>query len=190
MPIVRECFLLAGFRDASRKVADRTLDEGYSIFLNPGGIAEALLPERGTDRVVAAGQRRQGLARMALKHRAPLVPVYIFGQNDTYKTNMACLSLRNWICRKMQVCAVPFWGRFFTGMPFAVNLTVAIGRSVPLPLYEEAYDRKSGDIRQEAVENYQRAFLSALHELFEHHKAEAGYPPERRLEILDADHVV
>jgi hypothetical protein len=77
LPLVRELFLSMGTRDASRQVAEQTLEEGNSIYLIVGGEAESLRSLPGTDEVVAAGKGRKGFVRLALRKNALLVPVYM-----------------------------------------------------------------------------------------------------------------
>jgi hypothetical protein len=209
LPVVREAFLLAGLRGASRRVAQAALREGASLYLCPGGVAESLIPAPGTDRVVAAGRRRQGVVRLALAHRAPLVPVYTYRLTDTYSTAAGvALRARAWLCRRLGLCLLSYWGRWGTGLPHAVTLSVAVGPPVPLPpgwnddgrgglggvlgkgatptAATAAAVADLDDVPQGVVDAYQRDFLAALVRLFEAHKAEAGYPPQRQLEVLDA----
>lgn len=77
IPLVREMFLAAGCRNASRPVVTRALMEGNSVYIIVGGEAESLLSRPGHDDVVAAGAKRKGIIRLALATKSPLVPVYM-----------------------------------------------------------------------------------------------------------------
>jgi hypothetical protein len=78
VPLVRELFLLSGYRDARRSVLEAALRAGESVYLLAGGEAESLLSEPGTDRMVVGGDGRLGLFRLALETRSPVVPMYTF----------------------------------------------------------------------------------------------------------------
>ncbi|KAI9032956.1 diacylglycerol acyltransferase-domain-containing protein [Hyaloraphidium curvatum] len=198
VPLVREFFLALGWRDASRAVCERALAEGNSLYIIVGGEAEALLSAPGTDDVVLAGRKRRGFVRLALESGAQLVPCYCFHNTDTYATNTGLLyGLRKWLSHAHRVCIPFFWGRFFTPLPFNVQLTVAIGNPVPWPAgYDDAAaEKRMAALRdkgekwrapEEMVEGYQVAYQEALKDLFERHKAAAGYPPERVLRILES----
>ena len=188
IPVVREMFLWGGYIDARRAVLERALRDGKSVFLLPGGEAESLLCERGTDRVVAGGEGRKGFVRLALDTGALLVPVYTFFNTDTYAADPALFAgLRRWVSRRWQVCLPLFVGRWGTPVPFNVRLTVAVGDPVPLPLAHGRVPRDAdGRVPPDVVDAYHRAYLEALVALFHKHKAGAGYPPGRRLEVWGA----
>jgi len=224
VPLVRELFLLMGWRDASRSVADRAIREGNSIYLIVGGEAESLLSRPGHDDVVVAGKRRRGFAKLALENGCELVPFYMFHNSDTYATSSWLYGWRKWLSARYQICVPLWWGRWFTPLPFNVKLTVAIGKPVPLPAKyarpstaaSASADADAGvkDARgsadtgavadsadtsvpskatwqkvkatEEDVIHYQAAYIQALTELFEAHKAEAGYPKSRTLNICES----
>jgi Diacylglycerol acyltransferase len=194
IPLVRELFLLVGWRDASRHVAERALiKENKSIYIILGGEAEALLSEPGTDKVVLAGKKRQGFVRLALSTGSQLVPTYCLHNTDTYCTIPWLYGFRKWLSKKYQICIPLFYGRFFTPLPFNVRLTVAVGKPIPWPAgYNEAEvlaavakgeKYKPSD---EMVESLHQAYIEALKGLFERHKKEAGYPDSRKLEICES----
>lgn len=184
VPIVRELFLLSGYRDASRSTCKRALKEGNSLYLIVGGEAESLLSRPGRDDVVLAGKGRKGLIRLALETGAPLVPVHTFGNSDTYNTSFFLYGLRKWLSKKYRVCLPLFTGRWWSPMPFNVKLTVAVGAPVPLP--ERIPVDAHGHIDAAVVDAYHQAFLDAYRALFERWKGEAGYPSDRRLHIHEA----
>ena len=202
LPIVRELFLAAGWRDASRPVAAAALREGLSPYILVGGEAEALRSAPGRDDVVVAGRGRRGAARLALAHGAPLVPVYAFRNADTFRTSATCFAARRWLSKTAQVC-LPLWaGRAGTPLPYNVRLTVAVGAPVPWPAgYTPPSKPPAGSVGGSAsgsattdstrvdealVEAYQAAFVRALCDLFERHKAAASYPLDRKMRVFES----
>jgi len=135
VPIVREIFLWAGYVDAGRKTALKILRQpGRSLYFLTGGEAESLVSEPGTDRVVLAGPGRHGFVKLAIESSTLLVPVYTFHNTATYNTNTAFLGpFRKWLSKRFRVCVPAVLGRWFTPIPFNVQLAVAVGNPVPLP---------------------------------------------------------
>lgn len=197
LPLVREVFLAAGWRDASRPVAAAALRGGASLYIIVGGEAEALLSAPGRDDAVVAGAGRRGFVRLALAHGAQLVPYYTFHNTDTYRTSAACYGARRWLSKVAQIC-LPLWaGRAGSALPYNVRLSVAVGAPVPFPkgYVPPPPPGAAGDAAAAAaaarpddalVDAYHAAFIAALRQTFERHKAAAGYPAERQLMIHEA----
>ena len=83
IPIYRDIALAAGIVDASRYVTRDLLNKKrHSIALCPGGATEALYA--GAGRHTLYIKSRLGFVRMAMQTGTPIVPVYSFGENDTY----------------------------------------------------------------------------------------------------------
>jgi hypothetical protein len=185
IPYVREIFLWGGYREVSRHSATRALREGNSVYLIVGGEAESLLSHEGTDKVVVAGHRRKGFVKLALQNGCPLVPCYMFGNTDTFHTSYFLFGFRKWLSKRFQICLPIFWGRWLTPTPFNVRLTIGFGAPVPLPEgYTMQRHADAPQIPAEVVDRYHEAYIASLEALFEKHKAAAGYPPSRKLEIL------
>jgi 1-acyl-sn-glycerol-3-phosphate acyltransferase len=75
--------LAIGFVDASRASARRVLDAGLSLFLWPGGTAEANYQDTAVE--VLDLTRRTGFVSLALEAGAALVPCYSFGENELHE---------------------------------------------------------------------------------------------------------
>eukprot|EP00501_MAST-03F_sp_TOSAG23-6_P002561 GSMAST32.ASY1.ANO1.2702.1 assembled CDS len=81
MPGIRDIYLAGGVVDASRYVAQGVLASGKSLVLVPGGASEALYSKPGV-----LLKKRFGFITLAMETGASLVPVYSFGETDTYDT--------------------------------------------------------------------------------------------------------
>ena len=69
-----------GAIEASRGPVSRALTAGHNLALVPGGIGE-MVELSDTDEVVLL-RSHKGFCRMALRHGAPLVPVFTFGNSE------------------------------------------------------------------------------------------------------------
>ena len=84
MPFIREIFLWLGAIDCSRPILKRRLRAGHSIAVFIGGAQEAQYSGRGSTTLII--NKRNGIFRLALETGAKLVPVYTFGDNNTYRS--------------------------------------------------------------------------------------------------------
>lgn len=208
LPVVRELFLLLGYRDARRSSADRILQEGHSLFLCTGGESESLETEPGRDAACLEG--RYGFVRLALKHGAHLVPVYAFGQNDLFHTLRVLPGVRKWIQKRLHLALPIFWGRGFTPMPLRRRVTVVVGNPVRVPAPDASWER--GEPPRDLVVEYHKRcvraplarcpcprplprstltvmlcrvrYVDALQAMFERHKGSIPRMASRTLEIL------
>ncbi|XP_014749717.1 PREDICTED: 2-acylglycerol O-acyltransferase 3-like, partial [Sturnus vulgaris] len=84
LPLYREYAMAAGLCPVSQRCLDAVLaKESQALLIMVGGAAEALEGTPGCHRVTL-GQRR-GFVRLALRHGCPLVPVYVFGEQDAFR---------------------------------------------------------------------------------------------------------
>lgn len=194
IPIVREVALLTGCIPATRSVADTLLhSRRCNVMVLPGGQQEQIRTECGHEKVWLA--QRKGFVRLALRHGIPVVPVYVFGATDYYRTKTllgpAGFKLRQLVLRAFGAAIPPFyWG--FAGSiccPRPVPTTAVFGRPLNLhsmslpPLTTVSKDcggsEDDGDDRGEKeerrVEVAHAAFTEALVELFERNKERLGY---------------
>lgn len=164
------CTILSwwGFVPASRKCCQVAIDQGYSLMLVPGGIAEMLeFDPTGTSEVVFL-RNRQGFIKFALKNGLTLVPVYGFGENQTFKRYTSLKWLRVFLSRKLRVTLQLFKGRWGTPiMPFKIPINVVMGKPLRIPRVTKP--------TKEQVERYHTLYIRELVDLFEKHKRRFGY---------------
>ena len=160
-----------GARECTRECIGKALDDGVSVVLVPGGQAEIFSTRSwGTDVAVYRGHK--GFVNLAMRHRARLVPVFSFGEWEIMdNVYLPALQRRT---RKWFGFPMPFWPYGLCGLPLPRKpphgITVVVGRPIELPL------AKDGDIDDDAVRKCHDLYFTALHDLFERHKAAAGYP--------------
>ncbi|KAI5060952.1 hypothetical protein GOP47_0023457 [Adiantum capillus-veneris] len=164
-PILRHVWTWLGLAPAKRKLVVDSLKQGYSCVLIPGGVSEMLYME--PDREVVYLKKRFGFIRIAIEMGAPLVPTFIFGHTHIYKWWKPKGMLYNEMSRVLKFAPLLFWGMYGTPIPFPRPLYVAIGKPIEL--------KKNPQPTQEEILEVQALFLSALQDLYDRHKADAGY---------------
>nr|CEL64859.1 TPA: LOC100127341 protein, related [Neospora caninum Liverpool] len=84
VPIYGHIIRLIGSQDASgAKLVTALTRDRQNIVLSPGGIAEMYTVNEKTENLLL--KDRQGLLRIALQTGADVVPVYCFGNSETFK---------------------------------------------------------------------------------------------------------
>lgn len=82
IPYLKNFLMHGGGIRACRENADRVLERGRKILVAPGGNLEAFRPYRDRHRIRFSG--RTGFLRVALRHRAPIVPAVFIGGHETF----------------------------------------------------------------------------------------------------------
>lgn len=178
-PFLREYLLLLGVCDVSRSSCLSILSRGQSVCIAVGGATESLHAKRRTHRIVL--RRRRGFVKIALQTGAALVPVYSFGETDTYYTinekppsSKVRRLLERWqrIFVKRLSFAMPLaygkgvflpWGL----LPLPVPIHAVIGDPIPVPKYEGDLD--SAEFHA-LVDKYHSLYVDTLKKLFDDHK--------------------
>ncbi|XP_068855117.1 LOW QUALITY PROTEIN: 2-acylglycerol O-acyltransferase 3-like [Aphelocoma coerulescens] len=180
LPLYREYAMAAGLCPVSRRCLDAVLSrESQALLIMVGGAAEALEGTPGCTRVTL--RRRHGFVRLALRHGAPLVPVYVFGEQDAFR--QPPLAEGSWLRRLQRglkeilgFAPCIFWGRGgLPFLPFRVPLTVVVGSPLEVP----RVPRPSPEV----VAHYHGLYVERLQELFERHKGACGVPSDTHLTI-------
>ena len=175
LPGVRELYLAAGIIDAARYVAEGVLRSGRSLVLVPGGASEALHARPGSATLIL--QRRRGFIKLALETGAALVPVYSFGETNTYMQVES--GPGSWV----SAAKAKFQSVFGMSMPLVRNLlplecqvTTVVGKPIPVERASQPSD--------EQVEALKARYIVAVRELFAANASKycAGQAP--KLEII------
>ncbi|XP_020239183.1 diacylglycerol O-acyltransferase 2D-like isoform X3 [Cajanus cajan] len=112
-------------------------------------------------------KERRGFVRIALEMGLPLVPVFCFGQTDTYKWWKAPGKLIQNLARILKITPLFFWGIYGSPIPFKIPLYVVVGRPIKV--------EKNPQPTMDQVAKVHNQFVDELQDLFNRHKAQAGY---------------
>ncbi|CAM9689899.1 unnamed protein product [Discosporangium mesarthrocarpum] len=108
-----------------------------------------------------------------MAHGVPLVPVYVFGNSETFR-RVKLPALLEVVSRLLKVSLVLFWGRWGLPVPFKVPLTYAVGKAIEV-------EKNTAPTAAE-VDAVHTAFCKGLVSLFDRHKGECGWP-HKQLEL-------
>lgn len=170
MPFTREFLLWAGSSAATANNIDGLLthkENNKAAVLVVGGVAEGMLSEPGTNKVVI--KDRKGFVKIALKSGSPLVPVYTFGENDIYDQfrGKTLQKIQNFVRKWLGIPPIMMKGRGLFQLSFGIlphrkPITTVVGKPITLPKCENP--------TQEQVNEYHSIFVSELKQLFDTYK--------------------
>ncbi|KAI4551743.1 hypothetical protein MJT46_017995 [Ovis ammon polii x Ovis aries] len=122
-------------------------------------------------------RNRKGFVRLALRHRASLVPVYSFAENDIFRVK--AFAPDSWqhlfqiTFKKLEgISPCIFWGRgLFSNkswglVPLARPITTVVGRPIPVPQCPQP--------PEEQVDRYHVLYMKAVEQLLEEHRRAAA----------------
>ncbi len=141
------------------------MKRGMNLALPPGGFEEATISSLEQDRVYI--KNRKGFVKLCLQHGYSIVPVYCFGEKETFWNVQGLWSLR----LKMNSFGMPaicIWG--FTLLPVLPKrskngLLVVAGKRIDVPKIENP--------SKEDVKLWHDKYMAALLRIFEDYKHEA-----------------
>ncbi|KAJ2860747.1 2-acylglycerol O-acyltransferase 2, partial [Coemansia asiatica] len=143
LPLFGAFLLSIGAISSSRKSIRQCLarGKGHSVGIVIGGAKESLHTNRGSRKLIL--KNRKGFVREAIMAGAPLVPSYVFGENDIFfqVEHPILRRLQRWLQSKMMFALPVFYGRFGL-IPRRTQITAVFGSPIFVqknssPTYEE-----------------------------------------------------
>lgn len=167
LPVMRQIMTWIGCQSATASRAQALLQEGHSLGISPGGVAE-IFDVLNHDEVIFM-RARKGFVKLALRSGAPLVPCYCFGNTKLFGTWYDSRGRMRALSRKLGFGLCPIWGRFYTPVPLIYRqpLLAVTGAPIEVPLEVEP--------TQASIDKYHALFLQELQSLFDRHKAAYGW---------------
>jgi 1-acyl-sn-glycerol-3-phosphate acyltransferase len=166
LPGFRQLLTWAGCISASRDVALKELMRGESLGVSSGGIAEIFETNGQHETIIL--KNRFGLAKLALRTGAALVPCFVFGNSEALSLWYDNRGILQFLSRKFRVSLFFFWGRWGLPIPYRTSITGVMGEPMEVQKKENPTD-------DEVMELHFR-FMKAMKELFDTHKTAYGWP--------------
>eukprot|EP00929_Paragymnodinium_shiwhaense_P058160 TRINITY_DN29128_c0_g1_i1.p1 TRINITY_DN29128_c0_g1~~TRINITY_DN29128_c0_g1_i1.p1 ORF type:complete len:314 (+),score=85.04 TRINITY_DN29128_c0_g1_i1:65-1006(+) len=161
LPILGEIFTWSNARPVDRKTMENLLSSGCNIAVQPGGVKEQAASEHEQEQ--AFFPAKLGFIRMAMKYGVPLMPVYLFGENQLYKRVNGFEWLSKFI-NKTTGMTLPIvtakWGLPQAGLlPRATPIHIRWGKAVEVgPRNENPTDEQVQEVLERYIAELQAVF--------------------------------
>lgn len=171
-PIFKQILRSMGVIDASRHIARKAVEDGESLGISTGGVAEVFETNAEDECIVL--KQRVGLIKLAIRTGADLVPCYLFGNTDL----LGCWAgegipqgrnILEKISRKVGFALIIIHGRFGLPIPRRVPVLGVMGKPIP------TYKLKCDEPTQEQIDSIQKLLLDEMQEIFERYKGLYGW---------------
>lgn len=176
LPVAGTLCMMFGFVPVSRSSLQRACSTSHDLVIIPGGIAEVCAPQLPDEETLFL-RRRSGFIKLALQTGRDLVPVFGFGESQTYHQLQFAQRIREAVSRRLGVVVALFYGRWLTLMPQNVPISVVVGSPIcvgkPNPNPSEAL-----------VQDVLEAYIAEIERIFELHKRNVPGYEQRRLKII------
>ncbi|DAZ93943.1 TPA: hypothetical protein N0F65_012889 [Lagenidium giganteum] len=177
IPLAREVCMWFGAVDAGRATAEKVLNSKQSVTVYPGGIAEMFMvePESKENRILL--KKRLGFIKLAIRHGAELVPVFVFGEKWLYNRWTPPQFIINFF-RMIHVPIIVFWGKFMwvpKQLPKTKHFGVVFGKPIPVEQIPHP--------THEQLVKVHAQYMAAVEQLFEDYKEAFGYDANEKLII-------
>ncbi|CAE8590058.1 unnamed protein product, partial [Polarella glacialis] len=169
IPFVSEALMLMNARRVDKKVVENLASRGKSFAIQPGGVREQLSTRHDQEQAIFPANL--GFLRVAIRHGIDLLPVYIFGENQTFRNLDGYEKATDLLYKKTKFSLPVVTGKF--GMPGLMPVATDIHVRWGLPLEVGPADENPSEERVEAL--FCR-YLAALRRIFRLHAQECLGP--------------
>jgi hypothetical protein len=171
-PLLKNLMGIFNLVDASAHNLQQLFQQGKSVLIYIGGIAELFKSCRSEERLYL--QKRKGFIKLALKEKnVDVVPVYLFGNTSVLSVMkhgpLAALS------RKLQASLTLFWGKFYLPIPRDEKLLYVIGRPLGLPYIPQP--------TQEDIDKWHGIYCDEVRKIFKMYKERVPMYKHKKLYI-------
>mmetsp|Transcript_14116 Transcript_14116/g.18344 ORF Transcript_14116/g.18344 Transcript_14116/m.18344 type:complete len:316 (+) Transcript_14116:56-1003(+) len=149
---------------ADKKSFQRLMKERKSMALIPGGFEEATIHCNTRHRVFC--KNRCGFVKYALENGYPLIPIYCFGENQTYNNLQGMWKFRLWLNSLGFPGVMPFGTWWFPLLPKNKKMHIVVGKAIKLPCFQKP--------TKDQINEYHTKYVDALKKLFDDNKKDYG----------------
>uniref|UniRef100_K3X4M3 Acyltransferase n=1 Tax=Globisporangium ultimum (strain ATCC 200006 / CBS 805.95 / DAOM BR144) TaxID=431595 RepID=K3X4M3_GLOUD len=179
VPLAREICLWLNAVDASRSTAEKVIKSGKSVLVYPGGVPEIFLMEPDSKENKIMLKSRLGFVKLAIRHGAELVPVFIFGEKWLYNVWTPPPKVVAFFRKTLKFPLIVFWGRFLwlpKKLPEGKTFGVVYGKPIPTTLNTDPSD--------DEVQAMHAQYVAEVERIFEQYKVKFGYDADETLVIV------
>ena len=162
---------LFGTCDVSAASIAKCIDEDLCVGTVPDGIAGIFAYDEDDEIVIL--KSRKGIAKLALRTGAPILPAYSVGNTQVYTAVFDNFGICEHISRKIKASIFFFYGRFGLAIPRRVNITMLVGDPILVG------PDKIPDPTPQQIDELHDKLLKSLENLFNQHKASLGWHHKR-----------
>jgi len=165
-PFLRYLLLLGPSCNVSAGSMGKQLAQGKCIGLVPDGIA-GIFKCNEDDEVITL-KSRKGLAKLALRTGAAIIPAYSLGNTAAFSAWFDRWGLMERASRKLHASLFLYWGRFYLPIPHRTPITMLVGDPVLIP-------NKVENPTQAQIDQVHQLLLDRIEEVFDAHKGALGW---------------
>lgn len=172
VPGLSEYLLLCNARNGSSSTFNALLEQGHSVAVQPGGLIEQVSTD--SDREQIFFPPKLGFIRLAIKHGVPMLPLYVFGENQLFKTEPWTRRVNAWLYKNLSMGSMVVIGR--GGLPNSPILPNPLLMPDPQREIHMRYGESvevgppDDNPSEEKVLQVFESYKAALQALFEKHK--------------------
>jgi len=178
-PLVRTFIAWMGGIDASRSAVSSALTrDNARVGISPGGIAEMFetYPKPGyhPNDEAALLKQRNGIFKLALRHKMPIIPVYCFGATKMFRRVQLPQFIET-LSRALKISLCILFGKLGLPIPFRQRLMYVIGKAIwPVLTSGEISDLPVEEFDQRVQEMHD-AFCNEIERIFDRNKGHYGW---------------
>ncbi|CAM9730869.1 unnamed protein product [Ectocarpus sp. 4 AP-2014] len=166
LPLMRHVMTWIGCQSAGREEVARSVGEGWSVGLCPGGVAEIF--DSDNDNEVLFLKARKGFVKLSLRMGTTLVPCYTFGNTRIFRSWQDPYGILRALSRKLGFGLLLVWGRMLLPIILRQPLLVVTGRPIVVP-------KSAGEPTQADIDKYHDLFVAELRRIFDKYKGPYGW---------------
>ena len=108
--------------------------------------------------------KRKGFIKLALRHGAGLVPVFVFGETQLYRQSGVVAGLQDWVRNMIGIAPVIFYGQgFFQNsfgfLPRRSPMYVVVGEPIPVT--------RVAELGQEDIDRLHALYVKKIRKLYQ-----------------------
>lgn len=166
IPIVKEYIRLLGWESVKKENMISLMEKGKNIAFIPGGFEEATRYEYNKYKIYI--NNRKGFIKYVLKYGYNINPVFVFGEEKTYKTLF--IEFFKKIGKILNPYGIPtilFYGKYFTPLPLNdFELNIVVGKQINFPTINNPSN--------EEIDKYHNIYKAEVIELFKKNVSKYG----------------